>query len=81
MDQEEGAKSTKRGRAMEILSGIWIGSLASLRYLASDDEDISPSSRHTWTVISVLDSEKILGLANDFLEPMKRNKQCLQHVV
>jgi protein-tyrosine phosphatase len=81
MEQEEGAKSTERGRAVEILSGLWIGSLASLRYLASDNEDLSPASRHTWAVISVLDSEKLLGLANAFLEPMKRSKQCRQHVV
>lgn len=83
MDQQQlPIRVSKRGREVEIIPGLWIGSLASLRYLAIDEDCQSLSSqRCTWAVISVLDSEKLLQLANAFLEPLKESSLCAKHIV
>lgn len=41
----------------EILPGLWIGSLAAVRHVSSDDLGIQ------WTIISILDSEKLILLS------------------
>jgi protein-tyrosine phosphatase len=41
----------------EILPGLWIGSLAAVHHVSSGDSDVQ------WTIISILDSEKLIRLS------------------
>jgi protein-tyrosine phosphatase len=45
------------GTHAEILPGLWIGSLAAVRHASSDDSGVQ------WTIISILDSEKLIRLS------------------
>jgi protein-tyrosine phosphatase len=72
MDQTKEKYLSTRGHPVEILDNLWIGSLASLRVINQDNE--------LWTVISVLGSDKLISMSNDFLELKKAKKEC-DHIV
>lgn len=73
MDQQTSAAPRFRGKPVEILPGLWLGSLASLQAINQDEKE--------WTVISILGSDKLISLANSFLEQKKAKGQCTEHIL
>lgn len=67
------AKNT-RGQPAEILPRMWVGSLASLKYLSTHE-------RKSWTVISILGSDKLVSLCDVLMQEIKTSRQCRRHVV
>jgi protein-tyrosine phosphatase len=61
----------------EILPGLWIGSLASVKVVGGDGNG---DKLHQWTIISVLESEKLLRLTKAILSSRK-DFGDFQHVV
>jgi protein-tyrosine phosphatase len=61
----------------EILPGLWIGSLASVKAVVCDGND---EKSHQWTIISVLESEKLLRLTKAILSSRQAFGD-FQHVV
>jgi predicted protein tyrosine phosphatase len=64
LEQKTAVNNFGNGTHAEILPGLWIGSLASVRHVSSDDE-----SGVQWTIISLLDSEKLIRLSQALMAP------------
>lgn len=60
----------------EIVPGLWLGSLASLRTL----EDDGSGPNREWMIISILENERLLSLANDILRESSTNITYQQRV-
>lgn len=63
-----------RGQPVEIFPNLWLGSLASLKHLSNDENK-------SWTVISVLGSEKLVSMCNFMIQDAKNTKRCQRHII
>lgn len=73
-EQHQQARQQPRGQPVEILPRLWVGSLASLRFL-------SGNTKRSWTVISVLGSDKLISLCNFMIQDANTNQRCRRHIV
>jgi predicted protein tyrosine phosphatase len=61
--EKKTAANFGNGAHAEILPGLWIGSLAAVHHVSSDDAGVQ------WTIISILNSEKLIRLSQILMAP------------
>ncbi|CAJ1936708.1 unnamed protein product [Cylindrotheca closterium] len=74
IDKATTNRPSSRGQPVEILPKLWLGSLASLKHLSNQESS-------SWTVISVLGSDKLVSMTNFMLQDAKHTKRCRRHIV